>query len=1070
MKRFRVKLLSAWLLVFMILITSESVTTLAATSTIGSTVMKPSVNEPVILDDHTHSMASTVITSPTCTATGTRKYYCTKSGCNYSYTRSIAKTAHNYSTIVTTPPTCNSTGKTEKKCSCGATVLLGTIPKTNHSYYRSTLTSASCDTPGRVRVTCSKCGDYYFETIPKTGHSFSAATCTSPATCTKCGITSGSKLGHDYAPATCTSPSKCRVCGATTGSKANHRYSTWSIDRSASCTTTGTKHRVCRDCGDVDVATISATGHDYASATCTSPKTCRTCGYQDGTAPGHQWGDWITDEVVSCIYDGAQHRECRICRSIETKRIISPGHDFSPATCTSPATCRRCGATTGTQAEHNWDSGTVISHISCMSDEIVRKKCTNPGCTAYRDTVTRKHTPEKHDHDYTSYHFVRTVPATCKSRGYDLYHCDACGENFEENYTDYSSHSWGDWIVDEVMTCGYDGAQHRECRVCKTTETERIPAPGHNMGSWQVTQSVNCKQDGIETRSCRNSNCGYKETRVYATKTNDHSWGAWVVEEAATCAYEGAEHRSCAVCGRMEQAKIDKVEHSFREATCTEPQTCRNCGVTKGTAHGHNWGDWVIEEEANCAYEGVKHRVCARCQEMEQAKISKPDHVFAAATCTEPQTCVNCGATNGEKLGHDWKEATCTEPKKCNRCGATEGEAIGHSHLYIEVDKNGVPNKYVCETCGKGSLCYENLFEHNLGRTESEISYFDALKNKSGNTIYHKIYCDTCKTYHLQKHEWVYLEGNELACAKCNKYEAFNGTWEVLREANYSHGGNGRVTTVQGEVIDFNIPQLMLNMNYVEDYIAISLMNKGSSIYLNSRENYANNSEKWQNRKTSDYYSNGYIIDQGKLNDYKLGLYTADSNSCELIATYNALVYLEGEDNTFSYPDIIKEFETNPNLGIVLLGWLGTSPMKVYDFLARLHKYEVDFTIPMAPSKAFYDRYQGKYDAFIISYGNCALDPTEEQYREIVMRSAQGLDFETQSKDIVKKVIDELGQIDYANGGLDLDGFHTVCITKDNGVFTMYNDDYGEIKYKDSLFNCIVENRAPMSIIGIKKR
>lgn len=53
-------------------------------------------------------------------------------------------------------------------------------------------------------------------------------------------------------------------------------------------------------------------------------------------------------------------------------------------------------------------------------------------------------------------------------------------------------------------------------------------------------------------------------------------------------------------------------------------------------------------------------------------------HIWKDATCLEPKTCSECGATEGEALGHDWKAATCTEAKTCSRCGATEGEALGH--------------------------------------------------------------------------------------------------------------------------------------------------------------------------------------------------------------------------------------------------------------------------------------------------------------------------------------------------------------------------------------------------------
>lgn len=50
-----------------------------------------------------------------------------------------------------------------------------------------------------------------------------------------------------------------------------------------------------------------------------------------------------------------------------------------------------------------------------------------------------------------------------------------------------------------------------------------------------------------------------------------------------------------------------------------------------------------------------------------------------AANCTTPKTCVKCGETEGEALGHTWADATCTAPKTCTVCHLTEGEALGHS-------------------------------------------------------------------------------------------------------------------------------------------------------------------------------------------------------------------------------------------------------------------------------------------------------------------------------------------------------------------------------------------------------
>lgn len=65
-----------------------------------------------------------------------------------------------------------------------------------------------------------------------------------------------------------------------------------------------------------------------------------------------------------------------------------------------------------------------------------------------------------------------------------------------------------------------------------------------------------------------------------------------------------------------------------------------------------------------------------------------------AANCTTPKTCVKCGETEGEPLGHTWVDATCTDPKTCTACHLTEGEALGH----VWVDATTEAPK-TCTTC-----------------------------------------------------------------------------------------------------------------------------------------------------------------------------------------------------------------------------------------------------------------------------------------------------------------------------------------------------------------------------------
>ncbi len=98
-------------------------------------------------------------------------------------------------------------------------------------------------------------------------------------------------------------------------------------------------------------------------------------------------------------------------------------------------------------------------------------------------------------------------------------------------------------------------------------------------------------------------------------------------------------------------------EHTWVDATCTEPKTCSECGEVEGEVLEHTWVE---------------------------------------ATCAEPKHCSACGETEGEPLEHTWVEATCAEPKHCSACGETEGEAL--EHILTEANYQQAAT---CEVCGE---------------------------------------------------------------------------------------------------------------------------------------------------------------------------------------------------------------------------------------------------------------------------------------------------------------------------------------------------------------------------------
>lgn len=88
-------------------------------------------------------------------------------------------------------------------------------------------------------------------------------------------------------------------------------------------------------------------------------------------------------------------------------------------------------------------------------------------------------------------------------------------------------------------------------------------------------------------------------------------------------------------------------------------------------------------------------------------------HTWVDATCTLPKTCSDCGATEGDALGHDYigtkKDATCTKGAythyECSRCGDAYDEETGEAALGHEAgdwtyDESSKQEVCKCTRCG----------------------------------------------------------------------------------------------------------------------------------------------------------------------------------------------------------------------------------------------------------------------------------------------------------------------------------------------------------------------------------
>lgn len=248
---------------------------------------------------------------------------------------------------------------------------------------------------------------------------------------------------------------------------------------------------------------------------------------------------------------------------------------------------------------------------------------------------------------------------------------------------------------------------------------------------------------------------------------NDHTWETTRTEP--TCTADGSIVSVCQDCGAVDRVVLPMTGHklvaSGHEATCTQDgyqrYMCSQCDYwyeKKTPALGHEWSDWEVDLEATSRTDGIKHRTCMRCGEVEKYAIPSDHHEHTMKkhvvqpTCTEQgyteYRCINkvglpCGehyiveGSRTPALGHTYGgdsgirtivEPTCTttglKEYNCSRCGDTYTEILpplGHNYE-LKPENSREPDctqpgteYYVCGQCGDVHLVRLPAKGHDWG-------------------------------------------------------------------------------------------------------------------------------------------------------------------------------------------------------------------------------------------------------------------------------------------------------------------------------------------------------------------
>lgn len=286
-------------------------------------------------------------------AEATDKYYTSTTAGNHSFTEKIEDAAHY---VAGTGTDCRSVKKYYYDCAYCNQIGTTTWDSTTYGEHNYAAVWSS-DADGHWHE-CSLCHGKKDEAAHTPG---AAATETTPQKCTECDYIITPALGHTHHmtpvsanPATCT----------TDGNKAYYvcsGCSKWFEDATGSVEIT-----------DHSSVVIEALRHDFAPATCTTPKTCKRdgCDATEGIALGHDWKD---------------------------------------ATCTAPKTCQRdgCGATEGEPNGHT--EGTDWKNDANYHWHI----CSVDGCGAVIESSKAAHTPDREA-------ATETEPVKCSVCDYEI--------------------------------------------------------------------------------------------------------------------------------------------------------------------------------------------------------------------------------------------------------------------------------------------------------------------------------------------------------------------------------------------------------------------------------------------------------------------------------------------------------------------------------------------------------------------------------------------------------------------------------------------------------------------------
>ncbi|MCR4710054.1 MAG: hypothetical protein K5653_07355 [Clostridiales bacterium] len=454
--------------------------------------------------------------------------------------------------------------------------------------------AATCEEKGwDAYDTCSRCDYTTYVEVPAIGHTFGEAVRENQivATC----VEAGSYDEVIY----------CTVCGkelsrtkkaiAAIGHNLVHHEA-----KAATCEEKGwDAYDTCSRCDYTTYIEIPAKGHTTVTDPAVAP-TCTKIGYTEGShcsvcgkvleeqkivpATGHSW----KEPTYTWSEDNSKVTAERVCANdalhVESETVGTTYAEITPATETAAGTGRYTSGSfansafkvqtkdvqlppTGYEVHYEWsDDNSNVTGFAVPFDA---------GAETITETVAAEYTATKEP--------------TCTEKGAGVWTSAAFGNSqFAVQTKEVEIAALGHELIHhegKAATCEEKGwAAYDTCSRCDYTTYTEIPALGHDIKHHEAKDPT-CEDVGWEAYDAC-SRCDY--TTYVEIPATGHTP---VTDPAVAPTCEGTgltEGSHCSVCGKV----------------IVEQETI--------AALGHDWGEWVVINEATTTEEGLERRTCLR--------------------------------------------------------------------------------------------------------------------------------------------------------------------------------------------------------------------------------------------------------------------------------------------------------------------------------------------------------------------------------------------------------------------------------------------------------------------------